>query len=502
MGQGWSVLWDNVPEAMPDPHNSPLPQRDYTEQYSIIATADSVLEFDPNRSYALCVGIDKQLDDRFIGKSLGYIAAKDAVSMGEAFIADMGLQRDRVNVYTSQDVSFLCKKGALATLFVNYARKVEEGGIFIFHFSGHGILIKGNSNEWVLAPADFSGDSTTGINADELLRLIQIADCRARHVLIILDCCYAGGIGRKVASLDNVMKVKPGVYVMCACAARETSIALNALGNSIFTFFLLHYFEKYHSKGRLEVKTVMTEVTEMCRCFSSLMLRYTKEAGLKSAMMRPEVDTQAVTELHAGNADETDSGNRFSLIFSLYDKKEPKPSLHQAATQWLLSSSTQTALKTLNEKMPLSLPLQDGILCAMMYSVACLHLEYDRSHIVERNFILTVVIRVISAIGYKIPDISVSLSQLKMALKYYYKPIYTLDIPADPLLKLWLDLCSSEDGVETGGDETDSSGAQADLKQVSKLLSTVLLEYFATNCKSSKYFCAHELRSQNFPYIG
>lgn len=457
-------------EAIPDPHSSPSPQEDYSEQYSVIATADAVLEYDSNRSYALCVGIDKQLDDRFTGKSLGYIAAKDAISMGEALIADMGLQRERVNVYTSQDVSFLCKKGALSTLFVNYARKVEEGGIFIFHFSGHGVLIRatGDRSQWVLAPADFSGDSNTGINGNDLLRLIEISECRARHVLIILDCCYAGGVGRQVASLENIMKVKPGVYVMCACAAREVSLALAALGNSIFTFFLLHYFEKDHKKGRLEVKAVMSDVSEMCRCFSSLMLRYTEEDGLRSATMQPQVDTQAVIEIRTVTLDDTDA-SRFSLLFSLCDKTLPKPSLHITAEQWLKSSSVQDAIETLYTRMPLSLPLQDGIVCAMAYSVACLHLKNDRSHIVERNFIIIVIIRVLSAVGFNIPDINLSLSSLKMVLKYYYKPIYTLGIPADPLIQLWSDICSSEDGQETRGDEVDGPVVQPDYKQVNTL---------------------------------
>ena len=491
MGQSWTVIWDDVAEAIPDPHSSPSPQQDYAEQYSVIATAESVLDYDPNRSYALCVGIDKQLDDRFTGKSLGYIAAKDAISMGEALIADMGLQRERVNVYTSQDVSFLCKKGALSTLFVNYARKVEEGGIFVFHFSGHGILIRATDrNQWVLAPADFSGDSNTGISGDDILRLIEVSECRARHVLIILDCCYAGGVGRQVASSENIMKVKPGVYVMCACAAKEISLALAALGNSIFTFFLLHYFEKDHKKGRFEVKAVMTDVSEMCRCFSSLMLRYTEKDGLRPALMQPQVDTLAVVEIGTLTIDDTDS-NRFNLLFSLYDKKLSKPLLHKTAEQWLKSSSVQDAIETLYTRMPLSLPLQDGIVCAMAYSVACLHLENDRSQIVERNFILTVIISVLSAVGFKIPDISLSSSGLKMMLKYYYKPIYTLGIPADPLIQLWSDICSSETGQETRGDEVDAPVAQPDHKQVNTtgILLTVLLGYFNALRQNFKY-CA------------
>jgi len=414
MGQSWStsVIWGDVLEAVPDPHSSPSPERDYTDQYSVIASADSVLEFDPNRSYAVCVGIDRQLDARFSAKSLGYIAAKDAISMSEAFIADMGLQRDRVNVYTAQDDAFLCKKGALSTLFVNYAKKVEEGGMFIFHFSGHGILIKGDRSEWVLAPADFSGDGNTGISGEELVKLIEISGCKAHHVLIILDCCYAGGIGRNVASWDNIMKVKPGVYVMCACAAKEISLALAALGNSIFTFFLLHYFEKSHSKGRLDVTAVMADVSEMCRSFSTLMLRYTEDCGLKPATMKPQLETSAVMEIGTVSIDEMD-GSRFSVLFDLYDRTLSNPPLHKAALQWLRYSLVQDAIDVLYTRMPLSLPLQDGIVCAMMYSMACLHLQYDRAHIVERNFILTVILLVVSAVGFKIPESNLSLINRK-----------------------------------------------------------------------------------------
>ena len=455
MGQSINTLYQSL--NAPDSHNSPT-ERDQIEDYSIIATGDSVLKFDPIKSYAVCVGIDEQLEGNYSTlKSTG----KDALSLGEAFVEDMGFQRDRVNIYTCSDTSFLCKKDALSTLFVNYARKVEDGGIFIFCFSGHGVNRNG---EWALVPADFTGDSKTGITADELLNLIQIAECEASHVLIILDCCYAGGIGKKVESPENVMRVKPGVYVMCACAAKETSIAHTALDNSVFTFFLLHYFKKHHSKGVLEVKSVMTDVTELCRCFSSLMLRYTEEAGVKSLVMQPQFHTQAVGIINVtqpdGN-DETDS-SRFGLLFSLYDKTLPMPPLHQKTEQWLRSTPVQDALEMLNEKMPLSIPLQAGIICSMMHSIACLQLDNDRSHIVERNFIVAAMISVVSAIGYKVPDISISLSQLKLALKYYYNAIYTQKISAEPIEQLWLYLCSKEDKVDNGGDEVNTGRNKVD----------------------------------------
>ena len=112
-----------------------------------IATADinkiTVLEFDSTKSYAMCVavGIDKQLTADFTSHNLPEeIAAKDAVSIAESLVDDSGLQKDRVCIYTSTGKSHLCTKEVLGTLFVDYASEVEEGGIFIFHFSGQLLL--------------------------------------------------------------------------------------------------------------------------------------------------------------------------------------------------------------------------------------------------------------------------------------------------------------------------------------------------------------------------
>ena len=267
-----------------------------------------------------------------------------------------------------------------------------------------------------------------------------------------------------MASLENVMRVTPGVYVMCACAAKEVSLALTVLGNSIFSFFLLHYLEKHSSKGQFAVEESMREITELCRCYSSLMMRYSAEGGLRSAIMQPKMDTVAVVEIgtcavtdctDGASTDITDN-NRFGLLFNLYDRQLPKPSLHPIAIRWLGSAVVQDSIETLYTKTGLPLSLQDGIACAMLYSIACLHLEHDRSHVTERNFVLTAIISVVAAIGYRFPEVTMKINQLKMALKYYYKPIHSLGIPAKHIEKLWLDMYACEDSMESRGDQVDS----------------------------------------------
>ena len=404
---------------------------------------NTVLEFDPSKSYAMCVGIDKQSTADFCSHNLGEIAAKEAVSIAESLVADAGLQKDRVRIYTPTSKSQLCTKDALGTLFVDYASEVEEGGIFIFHFSGHAVTLKGldGKDEWVLAPADFKGDIKTSITAENFIEWLETAKCKARNVLIILDCCYAGGIGEKIASSEHL---KPTVHVICACAAFEASLPMTALGSSIFSYFLLHVIKKYQPKGQFALETMMEEIGTLCQSFSSLLMHYTQDGVLKPKLIQPEVHSSS------SSSDDVDSDNHnLNTLFRLYDQKSPKPSLHSTAIQWLRSASVQESLKALFSITPMPESLYDGIFCALLYSVSCFQLAYDRSHLAERNLFITAAISVVSAIGYSNPDVSITMDQLTLGLKYYYMPICSMGIQANPIEKLFLELHVREDGVGT-----------------------------------------------------
>jgi len=412
----------------------------------------TVLEFDPTKSYAMCVGIDKQLSADFTSYNLGEIAAKDAVSIAESLVDDSGLQKDRVRIYTSTSKSHLCTKDALGTLFVDYASEVEEGGIFIFHFSGHAITLKGldGRDECVLVPADFKGDIKTSITAENIIEWLETAKCKAHHVLIILDCCYAGRIGEKIASSEHL---KPTVHVICACAAFEASLPMTALGSSVFSYFLLHVIRKHQPKGQFALETMMEEVGTLCESFSSLLMDYTQDGVLKPKLIQPEVHSSSSSD----DVDYSDNHN-LNTLFSLYDKSH-KPSLHPMAIQWLKSEAVQESLKKLFSITPMPESLCDSIFCALLYSVSCFQLAYDRSLLAERNLFITAAISVVSAIGYSNPDVSITMDQLTLGLKYYYMPIHSLGIQANPIEKLFLELHVREDGTITadGQEQTEVS---------------------------------------------
>ena len=428
------------------------------EEYVIVADSTranklSELEFDPGKSRAICVGIDKQQHHKFLGNNLGIIAAKNAALLGESFVTNMGMDKERVHIYTSDGVPELCKKEAIKALVLNYAREVEEDGVFVFYFSGHVVVYKGldDKDDWVhvLVPADFAGDVVSGITADDFVNWVQQAKCKARHILIILDCCYAGGIGKKITS---TVDIRSQIHVMCACAAREVTLPMNVLGSSIFCYFLLHVLKKQQPRGKFALDEAMDEIAELCQSFSSLLMCYSSERGglLKPALIQPEMHSSGNDEIDTDGCDDSNDSHKLNKLFALYDRQARKPSIHLVARQWLRSRVVQDSLKALLTINPIPESLYNGILCALFYSVSCIHLAYDRTHITERNLFITVAISIMSAIGYGYPDVTVTEEQLMLGLKFYYLPINSAGISTNSIERLFMELHVQSSSSTTG----------------------------------------------------
>ena len=391
-----------------------------------------VLEFDPAKSYAICIEIDKR-QKLFTGNSLS-----SAESLGNSFVTNMGMQKERVRIYTSANQPELCSKQAIRTLLLNYAREVEENGMFAFYFSGHAVVYKGSDSkdEWIdaLVLGDYTGDvAQTGmITADDFVGWLQQANCKARHILIILDCCFAGELGKKIVSKADI---RPQIHVMCACSSSEATVAMNILGSSIFCYFLLHILKKHQPKGKFAIDENMDEIAELCLSFSSLLMCYTSEYDgvLKPALIEPEIYNKESNR--ADSHDETDNDSHW--LNKLYDEKAEKPSLHLVAREWLKSKLVKDSLRLLLSINPMPESLYNGILCALFYSVSCMHLAYDRTHITERNFFITVAISIMSAIGL---DVTFTKEQLMMGIKFYYIPINSTGIPTSSIESLLMEL--------------------------------------------------------------
>ena len=91
--------------------------------------------------------------------------------------------------------------------------RVTEDDRLLFYFAGHGIALDALENQdgpvGYLIPQDaISGDSTTYLPMQELHDALNALDCR--HMLAILDCCFAGAF--RWASLKREIEPRVKVY--------------------------------------------------------------------------------------------------------------------------------------------------------------------------------------------------------------------------------------------------------------------------------------------------
>ena len=479
------LVWDKISSPLRGHNIGNNPQYgsvfydDSIEQYALITTSRDVLEFEHKKRVALCIGIDRQYHQEYAAKSLGNIVARDAKDMGEALVTSMGFNRDQVKVCVSSAQPNDCTKRGVNILLVESAKAVEEGGILIFYFAGHGIMV---GNRCVLAPADFAGkeDLNSGISGNDLIEWLHVAECKASHVLMIFDCCYAGDLVTALTSPDNLLKIKPGLFVMCGCAAKEKCTSVDALGHSIFTYFFLDYLRRQHCIGQFEVKQAMKEITELCYSFSSLLVSYNDERRkLQPHKMHPILDA---LDVHVTDVkiprDEPDSG-RFKLVIQFNERGQPKPLPHPEVEKWMTSPLIQNALSTLYSKATITEALQKGIFSSLLYSAASIQYAHDKTPLGNRNHFLMTVTSVLGAIGYAYPEVNAPIFHLIVGLEHYREPAKKRvnTKPLDDLLsEMFKVACNDEPDntvtkvgyydieLQDGGDEVDGPVVQSNTR--------------------------------------
>lgn len=113
-------------------------------------------------------------------------------------------------------------------------------GEVLFYFSGHGFLSKTGG---LLCTSDATQDDW-GIPMQEVVDLA--AGSRARHILLILDCCHSGDIANPAimnrdAGKSPISTVRENMTIIAA--SRATEGAIEAGGHGLFTGALLDALE-------------------------------------------------------------------------------------------------------------------------------------------------------------------------------------------------------------------------------------------------------------------
>lgn len=116
------------------------------------------------------------------------------------------------------DRDFLMDKWSL--LFEDFADEI------LFYYSGHGAQTKTRNH---LATQDGTW-TTPGIAMDDLLILAN--ESRAREVVLILDCCYSGGLGDPAVLGGNAL-LREGVTILAGSSSK--GVAYEVGGRGVFT---------------------------------------------------------------------------------------------------------------------------------------------------------------------------------------------------------------------------------------------------------------------------
>jgi hypothetical protein len=162
-----------------------------------------------------------------------------------------GYSPDRVQLITDAQATRPALVDAMGALA---ARAGEDSVVFVY-LSGHGArLDSGQGSEQYLLPVDAAAgtrgelahSAISGTQFSQLLRAIA-----ARKVVVMFDCCHAGGVGAPKASLGPVLEpgISEGYYetlrsgrgraIIASSRSDEYSFVLPGAHNSLFTHHLL-----------------------------------------------------------------------------------------------------------------------------------------------------------------------------------------------------------------------------------------------------------------------
>jgi helicase len=202
--------------------------------------------------------------DRYQSPYINWLscARRDAVAL-EALFADT------VGGTTTLLVDENATRAGIQSAFDALASCSPDDTVVI-SFSGHG----SESHELITYDADTRNLAVTAIPLDELTEWFKRIP--ARRLVLLLDCCFSGGMGAKVLQVDAVPRSIDSVearlarmsgegrLIMTASAANEPAWENPRAGHGYFTHFLLEAMfgvEGVVESGRLPVYRLLEFVT-------------------------------------------------------------------------------------------------------------------------------------------------------------------------------------------------------------------------------------------------
>ena len=407
------------------------------------------LSFEPSESYMVSYGIDVQTSSKFSpDKALRAIAVDDAKQIRDVLVQSEMVPRTNAFLYAASENQHLCKMSGMKKTFQDCARKVGPGGLFVFHFSGHGVVRRckiRRKNEWGLAPVDFDYTWDSYLTADVLSRWLSEAECKAKHLLFSLDCCYAGGVATKFCKFAD-LPVVGNLYILSACTANEETLVVGALRHSIYTYFLSHAILKLcQAPGDFPLQAVFNECHTCSKAFSSLMVMYDDISDdVTVKCMQPQmtvIDRRSIAVTDGRNRVRADGEiNRFQYVVELYERGRPCVWLDDKTlshiNSWILPEG---ALYELDKRNFLSGRVLEAAICSMMYSIATIEISCDRSQERVRNPNLSIIafLQVAAALDTFLGDVEIPQTTFFMAWMLYREVLINNGVHLGEFRKLY-----------------------------------------------------------------
>lgn len=401
----------------------------------------SSFSFEPSESYIVSYGIDKQTNPKFSAKTLSPITVDDAKQVLKALVDSGMVPESNTSLYAASKDLEQCTIDGMKKTFQECASKVGANGLFVFHFSGHGIRVQ--DTEWGLAPADFDYTQATYLTPSILGQWLSETNCNAKHVLFSLDCCYAGGIANELTQTTD-LSIKGSFYVLSACTAYETSLVVGSLGHSIFTFFLSVAISKLcQVPGEIPLRRIFQECHICSDALSSLLIKYNSKGELEVSHMQPQMDVvNLVMDIIGEGEDQPDAQmNRFQYALELYDRSKPILPLEDKSLAYIDTVKILDdggPLNELNRRHLLTGRVLQAAICSMMYSIAAIELAYDSRHVkvTNVNLSITAFIHVVSALDMVVHDLVVPESVFFLSWLFYKEVLATKGVNIKGLLPL------------------------------------------------------------------
>ncbi|MGH3941653.1 MAG: DEAD/DEAH box helicase [Pseudonocardiaceae bacterium] len=195
-------------------------------------------------------------------------AVRDATALHALFTDNLG---GDCTLLADADATSQRIRAELARLCTS---SVENDTVVIV-FSGHG----STTHELMTYDADLYNLAVTGLPLSELTELVSAIP--ARHLLVVLDCCFSGGAGAKVLNAPLIPRGSRGLplsteallinmagtgrLILTASAADEEAWEDLRLGHGLLTYHLLKALlgtENIATNGRISLFDLLKYVTQ------------------------------------------------------------------------------------------------------------------------------------------------------------------------------------------------------------------------------------------------